>query len=146
MTRIQYSDETLERLDTDAKKYLSDLKLKSTLKIKKNPDYARRIRNRENEIISYQSRLAEVISGIVISIDLDMITWTITNILIDNNEYNNSINYINSILYEFKILIRNLNIYDPGSRNNYITELTQNIERIQNNKTKEFILSKIINL
>jgi hypothetical protein len=143
MTRLPYSNEILERLDNDAKKHLPNFKFKSTLKIKNNPDYARRIRNRENEIISYQTRIAEVISGILISIDLDMITWTITNILIDNNEYNNSINYINSILYEFRILVRNLNLYEPGSGTNYITELTRNIERIQNNKTKEQILLKL---
>ena len=58
MTRENYSDDDLIRLDTEAKKY--NFKYRSTYKIKKNLGYARRIRNIENEILSFQMRMDEL--------------------------------------------------------------------------------------
>jgi hypothetical protein len=69
MTRIQYSDEDLIRLDSFAKKYFPDKKFKNTLRIKNNPCYARKIINRENELLSIELRFNEIKTCILISID-----------------------------------------------------------------------------
>jgi hypothetical protein len=138
MTRTQYSDELLTRLDSDVKKYLPHFRFKSTLKIKKNPDYARRIRNRENEILNYQTRINEIRESIIIAIDSDILSWTISNILIDNIEYLSPQSYVNSIMYELKILLRNLTFMDQFSgsslRDEIITQLNDTSE--SNTKTK----------
>ena len=146
MTRISYSDEILIRLDQDVKKYLPNVKFKSTLKIKKNPDYARRIRNRENEILSYQTRILEIKDSILLAIESDIVSWNITNIVIDNTEYINSNSYINSLIYELKILIRNLNIYDTNSGNIFKKELIEHIQNMENNESKIKIITSLINL
>ena len=144
MTRICYSDEILTRLDQDVKKYLPNVKFKSTLKIKKNPDYARRIRNRENEILSYQTRISEIKESIILSIESDIVSWNIANILIDNTEYINTNTYINSLLYELKILLRNLNIYDNNSGNIFKKELIEHIQTMENNESKNKIIKELI--
>jgi len=141
MTRLQYSDEILIRLDSEIKRFLPNVKYKSTFKIKKNPDYARRIRNRENEILSYQTRLNEIKESIIMAIESDILSWTIGNILIDNIEYLNSNTYINSLLYELKIILRNLNIYDNHSVNLFKKELSEVIEQTENTNSKSRILS-----
>jgi hypothetical protein len=143
MTRIVYPDEVLIRLDSDVKKYLPTVKFKSTLKIKKNPDYARRIRNRENEILSYQTRLTEIRESIILAIESDILSWNIYNILIDNTEHLNSHTYINSLLYELKIILRNLNIYDSHSATIIKTELMEEIQKTQSNISKTRILELI---
>jgi hypothetical protein len=138
MTRTQYSDELLTRLDSDVKRHLPHLKFKSTLKIKKNPDYARRIRNRENEILNYQTRINEIRESIIVAVDSDILSWTISNLLIDNVEYVSPVNYVNSIMYELKILLRNLTFMDQFSgsslRDEIITQLNDTSE--SNTKTK----------
>jgi hypothetical protein len=140
MTRTPYSDEILERLDFDVKKYLPHLKFKSTLKIKKNPDYARRIRNRENEILSYQTRISEIKESVLIAIDSDMLLWNIPNIFIENTEYLNTTSYINSITYELKILLRNLTFLDQYTGNTLKDEILQEINNKPNCETKNKIL------
>jgi hypothetical protein len=140
MTRTQYSDEILIRLDSDAKKYLPHFKFKSTLKIKKNPDYARRIRNRENEILNYQTRINEIKESIIIAVDSDILSWTISNLFIDNVEYPSPINYINSIIYELKILIRNLIFMDNFSGNSLKTEIINELNNKSGSNTKNKIL------
>jgi len=140
MTRTQYSDEILIRLDSDAKKYLPHFKFKSTLKIKKNPDYARRIRNRENEILNYQTRINEIKESIIIAVDSDILSWTICNLFIDNVEYPSPINYINSIIYELKILIRNLIFMDNFSGNSLKTEIINELNNKSGSNTKNKIL------
>ena len=143
MTRTPYSDEILEKLDLDVKKYYSHLKFKSTLKIKKNPDYARRIRNRENEILNYHSRIQEIKESIIIAIDSDMILWNLNNIVVDNIEYFDTTSYINSITYELKILLRNLVILDQFSGTNLKNEIISeigSINSINTNETKNRIL------
>jgi hypothetical protein len=144
MTRIVYPDEILLRLDSDIKKYLPNIKFKSTLKIKKNPDYARRIRNRENEILSYQTRITEIKDSIIFIIESNMISWNISNILIDNTEYINCNTYINSLLYELKILLRNLNLYDNHSGNIFKTELMSDIQNMESNESKSKIIDSLI--
>jgi hypothetical protein len=114
MTRIIYSDDQLIQLDLDAKKHFPNNNYKSTYKIKKNLNYARRIRNRENEIISFQMRIDELKDIILHIIESQIFLWNISEepILIDNIQYNNINSYINSILHEFKLIIINLRSYD----------------------------------
>jgi hypothetical protein len=140
MTRTQYSDELLTRLDSDVKKHLPYLKFKSTLKIKKNPDYARRIRNRENEILNYQTRINEIRESIIVAVESDMLSWTISNILIDNVEYLSPISYVNSIIYESKILLRNLTFMDQFSGNSLKTEILDLLNSTSDSNTKNKIL------
>jgi len=143
MTRTQYSDELLTRLDSDVKKYLPHLKFKSTLKIKKNPDYARRIRNRENEILNYQTRINEIRESIIVAVDSDILSWTISNLLIDNVEYVSPINYVNSIMYELKILLRNLTFMDQFSGNSLRDEIINLLNSTSDSNTKNKILELI---
>ena len=143
MTRTQYSDELLTRLDTDVKKYLPHLKFKSTLKIKKNPDYARRIRNRENEILNYQTRINEIRESIIVAVDSDILSWTISNLFIDNVEYLSPINYVNSIMYELKILLRNLIFMDQFSGNSLKTEIITQLNDTLESNTKNKIFELI---
>jgi hypothetical protein len=140
MTRTQYSDELLTRLDTDVKKYLPHLKFKSTLKIKKNPDYARRIRNRENEILNYQTRINEIRESIIVAVDSDMLSWTISNLFIDNVEYLSPVSYVNSIIYELKILLRNLTFMDQFSGNSLRDEIITQLNNTSESNTKNKIL------
>ena len=140
MTRTQYSDELLTRLDSDVKKHLPHLKFKSTLKIKKNPDYARRIRNRENEILNYQTRINEIRESIIVAVDSDMLSWTISNILIDNIEYLSPVSYVNSIMYELKILLRNLTFMDQFSGSSLKTEIIDLLNSTSESNTKNKIL------
>jgi len=142
MTRTQYSDELLTRLDTDVKKYCSHLKFKSTLKIKKNPDYARRIRNRENEILNYQTRINEIRESIIVAVDSDMLSWTICNLFIDNIEYLSPQSYVNSIIYELKILLRNLTFMDQFSG----SSLRDEIINLLNNQVESNTKTKILEL
>ena len=65
MTRIIYSDEDLNRLDTDVKRHFPNNVYKSTLKIKNNPNYAKRISNRENEIMTFDMRLNDLKTSIL---------------------------------------------------------------------------------
>jgi len=144
MTRTQYSDELLERLDTDVKKHFPQIKFKSTLKIKNNPDYARRIRNRENEILNYQTRIQEIRDSILIAVDSNILSWNISNICIDNVEYLDVKSYINSITYELKILLRNLTFMDNFSGNSLKMEILSQLNNTSESITRNKILELII--
>ena len=119
-TRNTYTDTELTRLDIEAKLYFPDKNFKSTLKIKKNENYARRIRNRENDILSFQMRLDEIKTCIITIIEDDIISWNITDaIIIENIEYTSFTNYLNSIIHELKILFLNLKSYSLFEGNCY---------------------------
>jgi hypothetical protein len=143
MTRTQYSDELLTRLDSDVKRHLPHLKFKSTLKIKKNPDYARRIRNRENEILNYQTRINEIRESIIVAVESDILSWTISNLFIDNVEYLSPQSYVNSIIYELKILLRNLTFMDQFSGNSLRDEILTQLNGTSESNTKNKILELI---
>ena len=119
MTRTAYSDNDLLRLDLEAKIYFPHIKYKSTLKIKKNPNYAKRIRNQENEILAFQLRLDELKNNILFIIHAELFSWNIPNepILIDNIEYRSISVYIVNVLYEFKVILTHL-----GALNQYQAE------------------------
>jgi hypothetical protein len=112
MTRESYSDTDLIRLDNEAKRY--NLKYRSTYKIKKNLNYARRIRNRENEILSFQLRMDELKELILFIISSEMNEWNLENepILIENVEYRSVDSFIKSTFHELKMVLLNLREYD----------------------------------
>jgi hypothetical protein len=111
-TRNEYTDKELIRLDTEAKLHFPDKNFKSTLKIKKNESYARRIRNRENDILTFQMRLDEIKLIVVTIIQDNILSWNLLDqIVIDNIEYRNINSYIKSIIHELKILFLNLKSY-----------------------------------
>lgn len=116
MTRTAYSDEDLIRLDREVKIHFPNLRFRSTFKIKKNINYARRIRNRENEILSFQLRLNELKMNVMIAIESNIFSWDINEPFnIDNIQYSSVSSYINSIVHEIKIILLNLNHHDHDS-------------------------------
>ena len=144
MTRAQYSDNDLTRLDLDSKKHFPKecISFKSTLKIKNNVNYARRIRNRENEILSFQLRLDELKENILFIVSDNIFLWDLPPepILIDNVEYRNIDSYINTLLLELKIIFTHLKNCDNSSANFFkITTL----EELLINKCPKFILNYI---
>jgi len=143
MTRILYSDEQLIRLDSDVKKHFPNNQYKSTYKIKKNVNYAKRIRNRENEILSFQMRLEELKTNILFAIESDIFSWSLDAepILIDNIEYPNITSYMNAILHELKLIMINLRHYDLNSAEYFKKTLIDSIKSLNNNDPT--ILKKI---
>jgi len=119
-TRNEYTDNELTRLDNEAKLHFPDKNFKSTLKIKKNENYARRIKNRENDILTFQMRLDEIKESILTIISDDILSWNLTeSLIIDNIEYRNFTSYVNSIIHELKILFLNLKSYSLFESNCY---------------------------
>jgi hypothetical protein len=119
-TRNEYTDNELIRLDNEAKLHFPDKNFKSTLKIKKNENYARRIKNRENDILTFQMRLDEIKESILTIIEDDIMSWNLTEtLIIDNIEYRNFTSYVNSIIHELKILFLNLKSYSLFESNSY---------------------------
>lgn len=128
LTRTAYSDIDLTRLDSEVKKYFPKIKYKSTLKIKKNPNYAKRIRNRENEILAFQLRLDELKNCLFFIINSGLINLPNEPILADTIEYNSVSIYIISILYEFKLILTNLNVLDTYQANFLKNEFIADLE------------------
>jgi len=129
MTRNVYSDTDLSRLDAEAKQHFPEIKYSSTLKIKKNINYAKRIRNRENEILSYQTYLEELKNKLIIVIESDALSWDIIDeITIDSAEYTSIIDYINMLLEKIKIVYRSLNAFDVFSAQCFKTNILLSIE------------------
>jgi hypothetical protein len=125
MTREEYRDEDLQRLDLEAKRFYPGAKYRSTYKIKKNLAYARRIKNRENEIMVYQMRLEEIKELLLFIVESDMASWEISNetVLIENVEYASIQAFIDSVLRELKIIIISLRIHEPYLVDSFISDL-----------------------
>ena len=129
MTRETYSDNDLIRLDTSAKVHFPEIKYRSTYKIKKNLSYARRIRNQENEILSFQMRMDELKEVIFYIISSEMYTWNLGNepIVVENVEYQSVQSFIQSVFHELKMILDNVRRYDPYVANLFKTQLLENI-------------------
>jgi len=127
MTRESYSDDHLIRLDNQAKIYFPTIKYRSTYKIKKNLSYARRIRNRENEILSFQMRMDELKELIKLIIHSEMYLWNLDNepIIVENITYNSIDSFVNSTIHELKLVLINLKTYDPYSANLFKQDLLE---------------------
>ena len=119
MTRTCYSDKDLIRIDNGTKRYFPKCRYRSALRIKNHPEYAMRIRNRENEILSYELRIDEIKNKLSILTSINASDWDITNILIDDHEYTDIHSYQNQLIYELHLVLRNLNRVDSNLAVNY---------------------------
>jgi hypothetical protein len=136
-TRNEYTDLELLRLDAEAKLHFPDKNFKSTYKIKRNENYAKRIRNRENDILSFQMRLDEIKSIVLTIINDDILSWNLTGpLVIDNIEYNTFTDYLKSIIRELKILYLNLKSYSEFEarcfKDSFIVEINDRSEYFLN--------------
>ena len=118
MTRNVYSDQDLLRLDAEAKHHYPEIRYSSTLKIKKNINYAKRIRNRENEILSYQTYIEELKNKVLVIIESDSLSWEpFGSITIDSVEFQSVRDYVLTLLQKIKSIYISLNNYDHFSAN-----------------------------
>jgi hypothetical protein len=130
MTRNAYSDEDLTRLDNEVKHYFPEIRYSSTLKIKKNINYAKRIRNRENEILNFQMYLEELKNKLIVVIESDALSWeNIGTITIDSVEYYSIIDYITVLLDKMKSVYYSLKSYDIFSASCFKENLMMSIEQ-----------------
>jgi hypothetical protein len=105
MTREQYSDNDLVRLDSSLKKHFPDQKFSSTLKIKRNIDYAKRVRDRENDIITYQTLLNETKMLIVNLIESGILVSGINeNIQVGNETFISTDEYVLYLLDKINVI------------------------------------------
>ena len=143
MTREEYSDKELMRLDSEAKIYYPTIKYRSTYKIKKNLSYARRIQNRENEILSFQMRMDEIKEQLMYILDTEMYNWDVGNepIVIENVEYQSINSFINSVVHELKMVINNLRKYDLHSAELFKSDLILNVKEYSNINFSEIIIT-----
>jgi len=138
ITRADFTDEDLSRLDNSVKFHFPDTRYSSTLKIKKNINYARRIRNRENEILSYQTQLEELRNKLLILIESDLVSLNFNEpIVIESIQYSTINDYLNGLLHNLKLLFINLKTYDSFSAQIFKESI---IDQIKNStKIYEFI-------
>ena len=114
-----------------------DKNFKSTLKIKKNESYARRIRNRENDILSVQMRLDEIKAIVLTIIEDNILSWNLNEpMIIENVEYRNFDAYINSLIYELKVGYSCLKTYSEFEskcfKDSFLSDIHSKSEYFQN--------------
>ena len=123
MTRIEYSDDILLKLDKDIKTHLKT-KFKSTYKIKKDKRYSLRIKRRQGIISSYELRINELLNLIKIAVDAGIMNWVLPGpICIDSVEYNTPAEYLRIIYNEVILIINSLSNIDSHLSNEYSNEL-----------------------
>ena len=140
MTRETYSDEVLHRLDLQAKKHYPEIHYSSTLKIKKNINYAKRIRNRENEILSYQTRMDELKEIVVTFVKEGIFFWNLSEpFVIDSVEYKSTKEYTFVVLDELKLIYSRVKEYSHFEAEAFkvtflenIGDINEIIQRIKN--------------
>ena len=138
MTRESYSDEDLTRLDNSAKFHFPEIRYSSTLKIKKNINYARRIRNRENEILSFQTRMDELKNTIVSFISDGIIFWVLTDpFIIDTIEFRSIAHYLTEVIHELKLIYSNVKSYDPFTANCFKVSILEELKNLHNFDTPQ---------
>ena len=137
MTRNVYSDEDLSRLDYEVKKYFPEIRYSSTLKIKKNINYAKKIRNRENEILSLQTYLEELKTKIIIVIESGAFSWEQFEITVDSVEYYSIHDYISTILDKLRSVYRSLKTHDFFSANCFKENAIESISGLSNSQSND---------
>jgi hypothetical protein len=143
MTRNVYSDEDLLRLDSEVKKHFPEIRYSSTLKIKKNINYAKRIRNRENEILTFQTYLEELKSKIIIVIESGALSWEQFEITVDFVEYHSISDYLATVLDKMRSVYRSLKIHDAFSANCFKENAIESINSLPNSESTNDILDFI---
>ncbi len=126
-TRIQYSDSDLELLDNYAKRYLPGNRYKSTLKIKNNPDYANKIINRENQILSYQLRLDELKVSIRCIVEMGEIPDN-EPVFIDGQNFISIRIYLDKLFNELRMILLNVCSIDSTVSVDYRKEFLEIFE------------------
>ena len=101
------------------------------MRIKKNPEYAKRILNRENAILSFQTRLDELKTNLLFVSDADILLWNIDEpLIIENIQYSTVHDYISGLLYEFKVVLLNIKNYDQDYAKVYKETLLDQLENL----------------
>jgi hypothetical protein len=136
MTREQYSDTILENLDLFVKK--QNLKFSSTLKIKRNISYAKAVRDRENDIISYQTLLEENKNLIVVLIESGLIGMS-GSIHIDGENFNNVDEYLLYLLEKTNAIYNTLKDLDIFWAETFKTEFLEQLNVYTGNGVKNII-------
>ena len=140
MTRNAYSDNDLNRLDTEAKIHYPEIRYSSTLKIKKNINYAKRIRNRENEILSYQTYIEELKNKILVIVESDSLSWEpFGAITIDSVEFHSIKDYVLTLLQKIKTVYVSLNNYDHFSASCFKESMILSMELYSEVQNVQFI-------
>ena len=104
LSREEYTDDTLQRLDNQVKYYFPKKSYVSTYKIKKNPRYAYKIRTLSNEVLTFEMRITELKTQLLfISEVYNTIRWE--PISIENQNYDSVDIYINNLLRELKLIL-----------------------------------------
>jgi len=132
MTRTPYTDDQLNRLDKMAKYHFPEKKYSSTLKIKQNKVYAKRIYNRENEILSYEMRLDELKTSLFVVIESGLCFVYTEPIIIGNYQYQSIYAYTLAILHEIKLIFRNLQSIDTFSSSIFKKTIIEDLEKNSN--------------
>jgi hypothetical protein len=141
MTRTPFTDTDLNRLDLQVKQFFPETRWSSTLKIKNNLAYAKRIRNRENEILSYNARMDEIKTIILNFITEGLIYWDIGEIIIENVTYRSIRHYLKIVSFELKLAYLHLKELDSFSASIFKQDLLEKLDPHENIEWfKEIIL------
>jgi len=144
MTRIQYSDKTLKSIDKHVK--LCKLSYRSVYRIKHDPYYTQRIRNINNEIGIYQTRLNEIKVLFLTGIESDITLLQLTEgFYVENTYYRSPVGYMNTLFNELKIVLTSFSRIDHEQAHEYILGLLEEIKTIRNQSALKFY-NLIINL
>jgi hypothetical protein len=78
-------------------------------------------------------RLQEIKITIITIITDEILSWNLNEpLVIENIEYTNFMDYVQSIIHELKIIFLNLKVYSPFEancfKNNFISEINQQSE------------------
>jgi hypothetical protein len=111
MTRIEYSDETLKRLDKEAKR--NGFKYKSVYKIKNTQVFRNVDQERQNDIAAYVFRINEIQDILFTGIENNFFIMNSPfGLTVDNYHYASARSYLSYLLYELRLLLINLNVID----------------------------------
>ena len=145
LTRLEYSEEDLYRLDQEVKKhYPGNTCYKSTCRIKRSESYARRIRDQENSILSLETRMDEIKSVLVNAIQNDYFSWQVGEIVIENNRYDSITQFIYLTVEELRLLFINLKVYDLDRAISYNKTILEELKVVEECSLPN--ATKIINL
>ena len=107
MTREQYNDKQLKRLDQLAKCYCPETRYRSTLKIKNDPRYYRRIQQESNELAAFQMRYSELRMMMLTAFEV-YTPDSDFSFMVEEHEYNSLQDYITVLVRELRIIISHM--------------------------------------
>jgi hypothetical protein len=147
MTRELYSDKDLQRLDNSIKKHYPEIKVSSTLKIKRNMSYARKVRELENDIITYQTLLEETKTVILELIDSGILMVGILEQINVGNEVFSSIDdFLLHLLEKVSIVYNLLKAIDAFWAGSFKNDFLEKLGNYDPSKTEIKNIIEFINL